>query len=56
MPARMNMYITNGNVYPPAPARPAITPTVGGGNNALSSAMISRIQYARAGCGSCGKH
>ena len=55
MPARINMYITNGNVYPPAPARPMPT-TVSGGNNALSSAMISRIQYARAGCGSCGKH
>jgi hypothetical protein len=56
MPPKMLMNISNGNytqnqirayqnlVKPPAPKV----------SGALSAPMIGRIQFARAGCGSCG--
>jgi hypothetical protein len=56
MPAKINMFITNGNIIPP----PLILPqnqvtkskTV---NSPLNSNMLSRIHNVRPGCGSCGR-
>jgi hypothetical protein len=56
MPAKINMFITNGNIFPP----PLILPqnqvtkskTV---NSPLNSNMLSRIHNVRPGCGSCGR-
>jgi hypothetical protein len=55
MPAKINMFITNGNIFPPQiqqiqqPTKPKTT------NAALNSGMISRIHNIRPGCGSCGR-
>ena len=56
MPAKINMFISNGNMYPPqmssAPANPIVKkPT----NVPLNAGMIARIHNVRPGCGSCGR-
>ena len=59
MPAKMNMFLTNGN-----PTRAQITaykavtlaPTPKTYTAPLNSAMVSRVHNAKAGCGSCGRH
>jgi hypothetical protein len=56
MPAKINMNISNGYSASYLAAVKAQTlkapPKV---NGALSAPMVTRIQYARPGCGSCGK-
>jgi hypothetical protein len=58
MPAKISMSINNGNslsylaaAHAQAQAQKA-APKVSG---SLNSPMVGRIQYARPGCGSCGK-
>jgi hypothetical protein len=57
MPAKIQMSINNGNYSAnylaavKAQAKP-VMPNVSG---SLNSPMVGRIQYARPGCGSCGK-
>jgi len=55
MPAKINMFITNGNIFSSQlnlPKNPVPAPK---GNIPLNSGMISRIQNIRPGCGSCGR-
>ena len=60
MPAKINMFITNGNLRPiqqrsminkeslASYTKPSVVP--------LNSSMIGRIHNAKSGCGSCGRH
>jgi len=54
MPAKINMFISNGNIFPPpisAPqTRQLIRPNV-----PLNAGMIARIHSIKPGCGSCGR-
>ena len=62
MPAKINMFLSNGNYVPQQPKQtinianlagvPAPTKQV---NTSLNNSMISRIHNARPGCGSCGR-
>jgi hypothetical protein len=63
MPAKLNMFISNGNFAPPQ-AKPQVnvsnlatvknvTPRP---PTALTAPIISRIHNVRPGCGSCGRH
>jgi len=60
MPAKINMFISNGNPTPQQHAAfnaaniasaPSIKPS-----SALNSSIISRIHNVKSGCGSCGRH
>jgi hypothetical protein len=55
MPAKINMFITNGNIF--LPKLNLYTNNVPDikANIPLNSGMISRIQNIRPGCGSCGR-
>ena len=56
MPAKINMFITNGNILPPqfsAQQQQVSIPNIV--NRPLNSGMISRIHNVRPGCGSCGR-
>ena len=57
MPAKINMFITNGNVLPQQmivaqQAQQIIKPKP---NIQLNASMISRIHNVKPGCGSCGR-
>jgi hypothetical protein len=56
MPAKINMFITNGNIFPqqPQPQQPQAirSKTI---SAPLNSGMISRIHNIKPGCGSCGR-
>jgi hypothetical protein len=56
MPAKINMFISNGNVFPPpmSPQQPQQI-TKPKPNIPLNSGMISRIHNIKPGCGSCGR-
>lgn len=67
MPAKINMFLSNGNLRPSqfrsiankanlssvSPAAPKVAPKA---STALNSSIIGRIHNAKAGCGSCGRH
>ena len=67
MPAKINMFLSNGNLKPSqirsivnkanlssvSPAAPKAVPKA---STALNSSIIGRIHNAKAGCGSCGRH
>lgn len=56
MPAKINMFITNGNILPPPVSLPQTQIMKPKTSNApLNSGMISRIHNVRPGCGSCGR-
>ena len=57
MPAKINMFITNGNIFPPQFSAPQIqqVPKLNTNSKPLNSGMISRIHNVRPGCGSCGR-
>jgi hypothetical protein len=58
MPAKINMFITNGNIFPPqfsAPPQTQQAPKLNTNSKPLNSGMISRIHNVRPGCGSCGR-
>ena len=57
MPAKINMFITNGNIFPPQLSTPQIQQTAKPrpNNKPLNSGMIARIHNIRPGCGSCGR-
>ena len=60
MPAKINMFITNGNIFPPQmilpeqPQQPQQI-TKPKPNIPLNASMISRIHNIKPGCGSCGR-
>ncbi len=57
MPARIKMFITNGNVIPIQPRSiNQSTLTATRAPSALNDSIIGRIHSAKAGCGSCGRH
>jgi len=55
MPAKINMFISNGNIFPPQvqPIQQKQLQIIN--NKPLNSGMISRIHNVRPGCGSCGR-
>ncbi len=63
MPAKMNMYLSNGN---PSPHMMKYINTVALGANpsmsapktpsAINAPMLARVHNVRPGCGSCGRH
>jgi hypothetical protein len=63
MPAKINMFLSNGNVLPPTYTKSPINftnlssaPVTQAPINApLNRSMISRIHNVRPGCGSCGR-
>ena len=61
MPAKINMFLSNGNYIPQQPkktinvANLAVAPAPVQAKQTLNNAMISRIHNARPGCGSCGR-
>jgi hypothetical protein len=56
MPAKINMFITNGNIIPPPLILPQNQVTKSRNvNTPLNSNMLSRIHNVRPGCGSCGR-
>jgi len=57
MPAKISMYISNGNYAPPPQVRSAINVAniVNVANAPLNVGMIKRIHNVRPGCGSCGR-
>jgi hypothetical protein len=58
MPAKINMFITNGNIFPPQFSAPQQTQQASiqrVNNKPLNSGMISRIHNVKPGCGSCGR-
>ena len=57
MPAKIKMFISNGNVIPIQPRSVnQSTLTATRAPSALNESIIGRIHSAKAGCGSCGKH
>jgi hypothetical protein len=66
MPLKMNMFMSNGNFnrnfrsqinnanLASAPGSSAVA--IRSAPNALNAPIISRINNARPGCGSCGRH
>jgi hypothetical protein len=65
MPAKMNMYISNGNSLPSNVLRqinpvnlPGANPSLASANapSSLNASIIARIHSVRPGCGSCGRH
>jgi hypothetical protein len=64
MPAKMMMYLSNGN-YSRMNLKTQISPTSLGANSlitlpkapsALNAPLISRIHDIKPGCGACGRH
>jgi hypothetical protein len=63
MPAKINMFLSNGNIIIPQQMKSSInvanfsaaTSQVKQVNTALNNSMISRIHNVRPGCGSCGR-
>jgi hypothetical protein len=63
MPAKINMFISNGNP-PPAMIQQMNVASLGGAPHmaslkapsAINAPMISRVHNVKAGCGSCGRH
>lgn len=57
MPAKIKMFISNGNVIPIQPRSiNQTTLTAARAPSALNESIIGRIHSAKAGCGSCGRH
>ena len=57
MPAKINMFISNGNTFPQQFSAPQIqqtTPQIPV-NKSLNTGMISRIHNIKPGCGGCGR-
>jgi hypothetical protein len=57
MPAKINMFISNGNIFPQQQistpqTQQIIRPNV---NVPLNSGMIARIHSIKPGCGGCGR-
>jgi hypothetical protein len=57
MPAKINMFISNGNIFPPQmqqvqQMQQAVKPKA---NVPLNAGMIARIHSIKPGCGSCGR-
>ena len=62
MPAKINMFLSNGNYVPQQQTKSPINvanlasaPTPAPVNVPLNRSMISRIHNVRPGCGSCGR-
>jgi hypothetical protein len=61
MPAKINMFLSNGNIIPQQNKSPinianlAVAPVPSQVNSALNNSMIQRIHNVRPGCGSCGR-
>ena len=60
MPAKIHMYINNGNMSA-ANARSIASPVtpqimVPKNSSALNASIIGRIHTVKPGCGSCGRH
>ncbi len=63
MPAKINMFLSNGNLRPSQfrsmvnkANLSSVSPVVPKASTALNSSIIGRIHNAKAGCGSCGRH
>lgn len=57
MPAKINMFITNGNIFPQqfsAPPQNVVSKSIVN-STPLNSGMISRIHSVKPGCGGCGR-
>jgi hypothetical protein len=59
MPAKINMFISNGNILPPQVRSITAPPTLGAvttkAPTALNASIIARIHNVKPGCGSCGR-
>lgn len=63
MPAKINMFLSNGNP-PPAMLKQIITSNLGTAPSmaspkapsAINAPMLARVHNVRPGCGSCGRH
>jgi hypothetical protein len=61
MPAKINMFLSNGNFIPQQNKSPinvanlAAAPAQAQVNSSLNNSMLSRIHNVRPGCGSCGR-
>lgn len=63
MPARINMFLSNGNV-PQSFVRQSDASSLGANYtiaapktpSALNASMLGRVHNVRPGCGSCGRH
>jgi hypothetical protein len=63
MPAKINMFLTNGNTSPAflkqlniASLGAASSMAVPKAPSAINAPMLSRVHNVRPGCGSCGRH
>jgi hypothetical protein len=64
MPAKINMFLSNGNPSPVFfkqqmnPASLAATPSMSAPKapSAINAPMLARVHNVRPGCGSCGRH
>ena len=58
MPAKINMFISNGNP-PPTMVKQFNTASLGTvirAPSAINAPMLARVHNVRPGCGSCGRH
>ncbi len=63
MPAKINMFLSNGNP-PPAMVKQINLASLGGAPHlaspkapsAINAPMLARVHNVRPGCGSCGRH
>lgn len=59
MPAKINMFLSNGNPSPAAfvmrSASLGVAPPAPKAPTALSAPFIARVHNAKPGCGSCGR-
>jgi hypothetical protein len=53
MPAKINMFISNGN---PSLKQATPPPLVKATPSAINAPMLARVHNVRPGCGSCGRH
>jgi hypothetical protein len=57
MPAKINMFISNGNIFPQqqisTPQQQIPVPKIN--NKPLNAGMIARIHSIKPGCGGCGR-
>lgn len=63
MPAKISMFLSNGNIRPSQIRSmvnkanlASVSPAAPKASTALNSSIIGRIHNAKAGCGSCGRH
>lgn len=64
MPAKINMFLSNGNSMPPIFKQQMNTASLGANPSlaspkapsALNASMLARVHNVRPGCGSCGRH